>query len=189
MRARRTDVLTCVVSTTGKPHSLRHAWWLPAPAGRPDEGWVSNNLRLWSQVDTDYWYGLFDTQDNSQRAYPPCSTNGRILLANPLQSSKRTFSWGHFLSFFAFQEGMWDTQVSALLSSPTVSARYSYTSFAEASSSWQAHRITSSAWKRSIGGSVRPRACAVLRLITNSNFLGCSTGRSAGVAPLRSLST
>jgi hypothetical protein len=50
--------------------------------------------------------------------------NARILLANPLQSSKRTFSWGHFLSFFAFQEGMWDTQVSTLLSSPTVSARY-----------------------------------------------------------------
>jgi hypothetical protein len=47
-----------------------------------------------------------------------------ILLANPLQSSKRTFSWGSFLSFFAFNEGMWDTQISALLSSPTVSARF-----------------------------------------------------------------
>jgi hypothetical protein len=68
-------------------------------------------------------------------------------------------------------------------------ARLSCTSLAEASGTWQDHRITSSAWKRSVGGSVRPRACAVLRLITNSNFLGCSTGRSAGVAPLRILST
>jgi len=32
-------------------------------------------------------------------------------------------------------------------------------------------------------------ALAVLRLIANSNFVGCSTGRSAGFAPLRILST
>jgi hypothetical protein len=50
-----------------------------------------------------------------------CPKTYPILLANPLQSSKRTFSWGSFLSFFAFFEGMWDTQIAALLSSPTVS--------------------------------------------------------------------
>src|SRR5437870_4044575 len=38
-------------------------------------------------------------------------------------------------------------------------------------------------------GIVRPICLAVLRLITNSNFIGCSTGRSAGLAPLRILST
>ncbi len=52
-----------------------------------------------------------------------------------------------------------------------------------------AQRITSSAWKRTVGGIVRPKAWAVLRLITSSNFIGCSTGKSAGLAPLRSLST
>ena len=52
------------------------------------------------------------------------SKNGRILLANLLQSSRSTFSRGSFPSFFAFQEGMWDTLISALLSSPTVSGRY-----------------------------------------------------------------
>ena len=52
-----------------------------------------------------------------------------------------------------------------------------------------AHRITSSAWKRSVGGMVRPRALAVLRLMTSSNFIGCSTGRSAGLAPFKILST
>ena len=48
----------------------------------------------------------------------------RILLANPLQRSRSTFSWESFPSFFAFQEGMWGTQISALLSSPTVSLRF-----------------------------------------------------------------
>src|SRR5437870_358573 len=53
----------------------------------------------------------------------------------------------------------------------------------------QAYRITSSAWRRSDGGRVRPRAWAVLRLMTNSNFAGCSTGRSPGLVPFRILST
>ena len=39
------------------------------------------------------------------------------------------------------------------------------------------------------GGIVRPRALAVLRLMTSSNFVGSSTGRSAGFAPLRIRST
>ena len=52
-----------------------------------------------------------------------------------------------------------------------------------------AHRITSSAWKRMDEGSVRPRAWAVLRLMTNSNLVGLSTGSSAGLVPFRILST
>ena len=36
---------------------------------------------------------------------------------------------------------------------------------------------------------VRPSALAVLRLITSSNLVGCSTGKSAGVAPRRILFT
>jgi hypothetical protein len=36
---------------------------------------------------------------------------------------------------------------------------------------------------------VRPSSFAVLRLMTNSKFVSCSTGRSAGLAPLRILST
>ena len=35
---------------------------------------------------------------------------------------------------------------------------------------------------------VRPRALAVLRLMTSSNFVGCSMGRSPALAPLRILS-
>src|SRR5262245_191780 len=39
-----------------------------------------------------------------------------------------------------------------------------------------AYSITSSAIERTPDGMVRPSAFAVLRLITNSNFVGCSTG-------------
>ena len=42
---------------------------------------------------------------------------------------------------------------------------------------------------RDVGGIVRPICLAVLRLITSSNFVGCSTGSSAGLAPFRILST
>src|SRR5689334_16325265 len=51
------------------------------------------------------------------------------------------------------------------------------------------HLITRSALASTFGGIVRPICLAVLRLITNSNFVGCSTGSSAGFAPLRILST
>src|SRR6266704_75249 len=49
--------------------------------------------------------------------------------------------------------------------------------------------MTSSARCSNDGGIVRPSALAVLRLMTSSNFVGCSTGRSRGFAPFRILST
>src|SRR4029450_1043760 len=51
------------------------------------------------------------------------------------------------------------------------------------------YSMTWSARPSTDGGIVRPRTLAVLRLITSSNLVGCSTGRSAGFAPLRILST
>src|SRR5262245_23355455 len=51
------------------------------------------------------------------------------------------------------------------------------------------HSITSSARASSEIGTVRPSALAVVRLMTRSNFVGCSTGISAGFAPRRILST
>src|SRR6266446_8603613 len=50
---------------------------------------------------------------------------------------------------------------------------------------WRTHSITSSAIASTPGGTVRPSALAVLRLITSSNFVGCQTGKSAGFSPLR----
>jgi hypothetical protein len=40
--------------------------------------------------------------------------NERILLVNPLQSSRSTFSRGSLFSFFAFNEGMLGTPISVL---------------------------------------------------------------------------
>src|SRR5689334_11963612 len=51
------------------------------------------------------------------------------------------------------------------------------------------HSTTSSARASSAGGTVRPSALAVLRLIANSYLVGCWTGRLAGMVPLRILST
>ena len=51
------------------------------------------------------------------------------------------------------------------------------------------HRITLSARASTFGGIVRPICFAALRLTINSNFIGCSTGRSAGLAPFKILST
>lgn len=45
------------------------------------------------------------------------------------------------------------------------------------------YSITSSARASSVGGISTPSARAVLRLMTNSNLVGCSIGKSAGFAP------
>src|SRR5213076_1384173 len=58
--------------------------------------------------------------------------------------------------------------------------RLDRTSFA-----WRTHSIASSARARKVSGMVNPIALAALRLTINSNFVGWSTGRSAGLAPLR----
>src|SRR5262249_5012944 len=54
----------------------------------------------------------------------------------------------------------------------------------------QIHRysITSSARASTDGGMVWPIALAVFRLMTSSNLVGCSTGKSAGLAPFKILS-
>src|SRR5213593_2707404 len=51
------------------------------------------------------------------------------------------------------------------------------------------HLITLSALAKTFGGIVRPICFAAFRLMINSNFVGCSTGKSAGLTPLRILST
>src|SRR5262249_21072101 len=48
-----------------------------------------------------------------------------------------------------------------------------------------AHSITSSARASSLSGTCRRRAFAMPRLMTSSNLVSCTTGRSAGFSPLR----
>jgi hypothetical protein len=45
------------------------------------------------------------------------------------------------------------------------------------------YSITSSATERTAGGTSMPIARAVCKLMTNSNLVDCSTGKSAGFAP------
>src|SRR5262249_1567964 len=52
-----------------------------------------------------------------------------------------------------------------------------------------AHSITSSRRARDVGGTSMPSALAVGRLMTNSNLVGCWTGKSLGLSPLRMRST
>src|SRR5262249_16756758 len=51
------------------------------------------------------------------------------------------------------------------------------------------YSITSSARASTVGGTSRPSALAVFRLITSSYFVGACTGRLAGFSPLRMRST
>jgi hypothetical protein len=51
------------------------------------------------------------------------------------------------------------------------------------------YRVISSARNGNDWGIVMPSALAVLRMITSSNFEGCSTARSTGLAPFSTLST
>jgi hypothetical protein len=51
------------------------------------------------------------------------------------------------------------------------------------------YSISSSALACSVKGTVSPSALAVLRLMISSNLVGCCTGSSAGVSPLRMRST
>ena len=51
------------------------------------------------------------------------------------------------------------------------------------------YSMTSSASASKLGAIVRPRAFAVLRLITSSYLVGVCTGRSAGFSPFRIRST
>src|SRR6202035_5574141 len=47
------------------------------------------------------------------------------------------------------------------------------------------HSMTSSAMASIDGGMATPRVLAVLRLMINSIFVDCCTGRSAGLSPFR----
>ena len=51
------------------------------------------------------------------------------------------------------------------------------------------HSITSSALARNDSGTASPSPFAVLRLTTSSNLVGCSIGRSDGLAPRKSLTS
>src|SRR5215204_7028956 len=90
----------------------------------------------------------------------------------------------------AYHEGYSPRRRGRLSRRLDLQAEYSGPSTAEERKQFSPpHSITSSARARSVGGIVRPSALAVLKLMRNSNLVGCSTGKSPAVAPFRSRST
>jgi hypothetical protein len=72
---------------------------------------------------------------------------------------------------------------------PNASIRHKPASARDGKRHLRSYSMTSSALDSSDDGTVIPSAWAVLRLMTRSYFVGCSTGISAGDAPLRMRST
>src|SRR5215208_4687668 len=90
----------------------------------------------------------------------------------------------------AYHEGYSPRRRGRLSRRLDLQAEYSGPSTAEERKQFSpSHSITSSARARSVGGIVRPRAFAVLRLTTSSYLVGACTGRFAGFSPLRMRST
>jgi hypothetical protein len=81
----------------------------------------------------------------------------QILLANLLQSAHSAFSWGRFTSFLACEEGMYDTQTSALLRSPTGTHELGLSTahdHREALSSRVSWRIACGSWQSGTPGGI-----------------------------------
>jgi hypothetical protein len=88
-------------------------------------------------------------------------------------------------------ESLRNGRMSAFASSSGHTSARAFSSFVPIPDSCTAtkstYSITSSARASSVGGISRPIAFAVPTLITSSNLVGCITGRSAGLVPMRIL--
>src|SRR5262249_6653755 len=104
--------------------------------------------------------------------------NGARRRSNPLQRRGTRCSFGCNLPNNGKKPGQ--TRWESVLADSAADERDE-----SVSSYLRAHSITSSARASSVGGTSRPSARAVCMLITNSNLVGCTTGRLAGLAPLR----
>jgi hypothetical protein len=82
-----------------------------------------------------------------------------------------------------------DRQLRANIRSRQSIGQLAITTGAELRPMRETYSITSLALASNVAGICTPSAFAVSRLMTSSIIVGCSTGRSAGFAPLRILST
>jgi hypothetical protein len=102
------------------------------------------------------------------------------------------FSTGRMVSFGSQPEEL-NVSITSLLiprklTSQRTCADFRFVPIAtERSATKKLYSITSSAIESTSGGIVRPSALAVFMLMTSSNLLDCTTGRSAGIAPFKTL--
>jgi hypothetical protein len=92
----------------------------------------------------------------------------------------RTLQSGEFLIWHTANRAM-----SALSPKADINGRIFDVRFVPKADIASRYSITSSAMDSTPDGTSIPSARAVCRLIANTNLVDCSTGRSAGLAPLR----
>jgi hypothetical protein len=141
-----------------------------------------------------HWWGIPPTREDSPSVVPLCVAHCRTLRVRRGEQPQRRRSVGCSPSpargCSAQDVSLACTDMTtAPISSPTPVAHTTLTLMQKPLPPPQPHSSTSSALKRTTGGRVRPKAWAVLRLMTNSKRVGRSTGTSRGVAPFRILST
>ena len=121
-------------------------------------------------------------------------TSSRGFLASPRRSQRLgTGPQRHALDDVLEECPTWgsSTEVAALIlmsaSPPTSDIRLTvrHFRFGPKSDIGRIYSTTSSATARIFAGKSRPSAFAVLRLITSTSLVACTTGRSAGLSPFR----
>src|SRR5262249_26459691 len=90
---------------------------------------------------------------------------------------------------FAVQKAMSALPPKANICSAPAHVRFGPKADSCTAAKYHCHSMISSAWASNVDEIVRPSARAALTFKTTWNFVGCSTGKLAGFAPLMILST
>ena len=77
--------------------------------------------------------------------------------------------------------------MSALPPKADIAERHRHVRYVPKAEVGQLHSMTLSARVSNVAGTSMPSDLAVCRLMTSSNLVDCTTGKSAGLAPLRIL--
>jgi hypothetical protein len=134
----------------------------------------------------DYLLGQLQTGAPRVSDRSPASRSGRrdaAKLIGAPKGDRRDVRDGSFASFWPSAGYFWSSPVSRHAKQPPACLKRAI------SGRLPGHSITAFASASTLSGISRPIAFAVLTLMTSSNLVGCSTGRSAGFAPFAILST
>jgi hypothetical protein len=114
-----------------------------------------------------------------ERAIPAARRKDSLAsgLDRPIHGTRRSPKW------VKLRRTQCEHMSSGLLPNSDIARRPRHFAFVPISDIAIYYSITLSARADKASGTVTPIALAVLRLITSSNFVGCSIGRSAGALP------
>ena len=123
------------------------------------------------------------------KAYRPTTADRRTVLCTRVQSSAAVVSDHSLIRDWISRRPAQDARASRDDPSSPTSATKSAKSGHYAPQQKSPYSISSSASDINDAGIVSPSAFAVVRLMMNSNFVGCSTGKSDGFEPCNILCT